>query len=227
MAAHRPEKRQLKREREAVRPYSRSQLANDQRQQSELHRQMTLAHLQWLQPHLPPDWRRWSQHDTRHGLCCSAVLGMDMPLLQRFMQVIPAPDKLYVHSLSDTEALVFDNASHAFAARLQQAQIADWQTSAAQTTEFETRLRAVDATALHAAWQQFSEEMDKPVNLGQFGIQVFDAGLDEQRLVCISPITLDWMEHYCNIDTNCRWFNGVSRIMDGAEIAHTMSHGRD
>ena len=214
MAAQRLNKRQLKREVAAVRPYSRSQLAQHQGQQDALHRQMAMSQLQWLRPYLPPDWQDWVQQvlppqpldgadaPTLPRLCSSFVLGMDVPLLRRFAAEFPQqPGNLYVHSLSDAQALVFSDAGHCYEARLQQEQIENWQVSTVTSTEYETQLRATDATALHAAWQCFAQEMDHPANLSQFSIQVFDAGLQNQRLVCISPITLDWMSPYENIHT--------------------------
>jgi len=234
VAAQRLNKRQLKRELNAVRPYSRSQIADGQRHEAGLRHRITAGELKWLMPGLPLPWRTWVQQVLRPeaiaaqpALCSSFVLGMDIPLLQRFAAEVPESNRLYVHSLSDAQALVFGDAGHCVKATLQQGQISDWQTSPAEASEPETRLRAADATALHAAWQCFAQEMDCPSNLSQFRAQVFDAGLQSQRLVCISPITLDWMDHYANIHTDCRWFNGVSRILDGREIIHTIVHGRD
>ena len=234
MAAHRLNKRQLKRELQAVRPYSRSQIADFLKHESGLQRQIAAGGLKWLEPRLPPAWQTWVQRVLQAEasaappvLCASSVSGMDIPLLQRFATETPEPDNLYVHSLTDAEALVFSDAGHCVKASLLQEQISDWQTCSNPPVEFETQLRAEDATALHAAWQAFADEMNWPANLSQFSAKVFDAGLQNQRLICISPITLDWMDHYGNIYTNCNWFNGVSRIMDGAEITHTMGHGRD
>ena len=234
MAAQRLNKHQLKRELNAVRPYSRSQIADAQRHEAGLRHKITAGELKWLMPGLPLPWRTWVQQVLRPeaiaaqpALCSSFVLGMDIPLLQRFAAEVPESYSLYVHSLSDVQALVFSDTGHCVKATLQQGQISDWQTSPAQAPESETRLRAADATALHAAWQCFAQEMDCPANLSQFSAQVFDADLQSQRLVCISPITLDWMDHYANIHTDCRWFNGVSRILDGTHIVHTMGHGRD
>lgn len=234
MAAQRLNKRQLKRELNAVRPYSRSQIADAQRHEAGLRHKITAGELGWLMPGLPLPWQTWVQQVLRPediaaqpALCSSFVLGMDIPPLQRFAAEVTESDSLYVHSLSDAQALVFSDAGHCVKATLQQGQISDWQTSPAQASESETRLRAADATALHAAWQCFAQEMDCLANLSQFSAQVFDADLQSQRLVCISPITLDWMDHYANIHTDCRWFNGVSRILDGTQIVHTMGHGRD
>ena len=234
MAAQRLNKRQLKRQLNAVRPYSRSQIADAQRHKAGLRHRITAGELKRLMPGLPLPWQTWVQQVLRPeaiaaqpALCSSFVLGMDIPLLQRFAAEVPESDSLYVHSLSDAQALVFSDTGHCVKATLQQGQISDWQTSPAQAPESETRLRAADATALHAAWQCFAQEMDCPANLSQFSAQVFDADLQSQRLVCISPITLDWMDHYANIHTDCRWFNGVSRILDGTHIVHTMGHGRD
>ena len=234
MAVQRLNKRQLKRELDAVRPYSRSRIVNALWHESELQRQIAAGGLEWLMPQLPGAWQAWAQlvlqaesTAARPALCSSSVSGMDIPLLQRFAAQSSEPDNLYVHSLNDAEALVFSDAGHCVKASLQQQQINDWVICPDQPTEFETQLRAVDAAALHAAWQRFADEMNCPANLSQFSAAVFDAGLQNQRLVCISPITLDWMEHYGNIHTNCHWFNGVSCIMDGAEIVQTMGHGRD
>lgn len=234
MAAQRLNKRQLKRQLNAVRPYSRSQIADAQRHKAGLRHRITAGELKRLMPGLPLPWQTWVQQVLRPeaiaaqpALCSSFVLGMDIPLLQRFAAEVPESYSLYVHSLSDVQALVFSDTGHCVKATLQQGQISDWQTSPAQAPESETRLRAADATALHAAWQCFVQEMDCPANLSQFSAQVFDADLQSQRLVCISPITLDWMDHYANIHTDCRWFNGVSRILDGTHIVHTMGHGRD
>lgn len=234
MAAQRLNKRQLKRQLNAVRPYSRSQIADAQRHKAGLRHRITAGELKRLMPGLPLPWQTWVQQVLRPeaiaaqpALCSSFVLGMDIPLLQRFAAEVPESYSLYVHSLSDVQALVFSDTGHCVKATLQQGQISDWQTSPAQAPESETRLRAADATALHAAWQCFAQEMDCPANLSQFSAQVFDADLQSQRLVCISPITLDWMDHYANIHTDCRWFNGVSRILDGTHIVHTMGHGRD
>ena len=233
MAAQRPNKRQLKRELHAVRPYSRSRIADAARHQLALHSQMAADHLQYLLPSLSSPWQTWAQqalqaaHPADPALCSSTVLGMDIPLLQRLAAELPQPCSLYVHSLSDTQALVFNDAGHCRQAWLQQSQIEHWQAHAIAPTQCETHMRAADATALHAAWQSFAQEMNCPANLSQFSAQVFDAGVQSQRLVCITPITLDWMSPYENIHTQCLWFNGVSRIMDGAEILHTMGHGRD
>lgn len=240
MAAQRLNKRQLKRELAAVRPYSRSQLAQHQGQQDALHRQMAMGQLQWLRPYLPPDWQRWVQQvlppqppdgadaPTLPRLCSSFVLSMDIPLLRRFAAEFPQqPGNLYVHSRSDAQALVFNEAGNCCEARLQQEQVDNWQASTVTSTEYETQLLSTDAIAMHAAWDSFATEMQLPANLSQFSIQVFDAGLQNQRLVCISPITLDWMSPYENIHTQCLWFNGVSRIMDDTKVLHTMGHGRD
>ena len=232
--AARLNKRQLKRERDAVRPYTRSQIAGSQHSDAELNRQITAGMLDWLKPYLPEDWKAWAEQAVPHDpqqtapeLCSSSVMGMDMPLLQRFAAEVAEPGNLYVHSLSDTQALVFNDADCCFEATLQQGEITHWQSSAKQPTVFETWLRAADAAALHAAWQRFAQEMNCPANLGQFHAKVFDAGLGNQRLVHIQSILLDWMDNYGNIHANCRWFNGISQIVDGAEIIHTMGHGRD
>jgi hypothetical protein len=234
MAARHLNKRQLKRELDAVRPYSRSRIAQALRLDAELQRRIAAGGLEWLMPKLPSPWQDWArqllQSETvavTETLGSSSVLGMDIPLLQRFSEEASESDNLYVHSLNDAAALVFSDAGHCVMASLHQGQISEWQACPDQPTEFETQLRAVDAVALHAAWQRFADEMNCAANLSQFSAAVFDAGLQSQRLVCISPITLDWMDHYGNIHTNCHWFNGVSRLMDGAEIVQTMGHGRD
>ena len=237
MAAPQLNKRQLKRERQAVRPYSRSQITQALRADAELQRRITVGDLEWLMPKLPPPWQDWAQQllqpeafATPATLCSSSVLGMDIPLLQRF-SAQTAPDNVYVHNLSDAQALVFNDAGDCIQATLAhksgQVQISDWQVSPNQPIEFDTQLRAADTTALHASWQCFAEEMNCPTNLSQFNATVFDAGLQNQRLVCITPITQDWMDPYANIHTSCQWFNGVSRLMAGAEIIQTMGHGRD
>lgn len=167
-----------------MRPYSRSQIADGQRQEAGLRHRITEGELGWLMPGLPLPWQTWVQQVLRPeaiavqpALCSSFVLGMDIPLLQRFAAEVPESNRLYVHSLSDAQALVFGDAGHCVKATLQQGQISDWQTSPAEASESETRLRAADATALHAAWQCFAQEMDCPANLSQFRAQVFDAGL--------------------------------------------------
>lgn len=237
MAAPPLNKRQLKRERQAVRPYSRSQITQALRLNTELQRKITAGHVEWLMPKLPPPWQDWAQQllqpetiATPATLCSSSVLGMDIPLLQRFAAQT-APDNVYVHSLSDTAALVFNDAGDCIQVTLAhesgQAQINDWQICPNQPIAFETQLRAEDATALHAAWQCFSDEMNCPTNLSQFSATVFDAGLQNERLVCIAPIMQDWMDPYANIYTSCHWFNGVSLLMHGAQIVQTMGHGRD
>ncbi len=238
MAAPQLNKRQLKRERQAVRPYSRSQITQALRQDAELQRKITAGHVE-LMPKLPPPWQAWAQQLLQPEaiaapatLCSSSVLGMDVPLLQRFAAQT-ARGKVYVHSLSDAQALVFDDAGDCIQVTLAhesgyaQTQINDWRSCPDQSLEFDTQLRTADATALYAAWQHFARQMNCPANLSQFRATVFDAGLQNQRLVCISPISLDWMDPYANIHTRCQWFNGVSRIMNGAQIAQTMGHGRD
>ena len=232
--AARLNKRQLKRERDAVRPYTRSQIAGAQHSDAELNRKITAGMLEWLRPYLPEDWKAWVEQavpsDPQQAppeLCSSTVMGMDMPLLLRFAAEVPDSGNVYVHSLNDTQALVFNDAGRCFEATLQQGEIVQWQSSAQPPTVFETQLRAADAAALHAAWQRFAQEMNCPANLGQFHAKVLDAGLGSQRLVYMQSILLDWMDNYGNIHTDCRWFNGVSQIVDGAEIIRTMGHGRD
>lgn len=232
--AARLNKRQLKRERDAVRPYTRSQIAGAQHSHAELNRQITAGMLDWLKPYLPEDWKAWVEQavpsdpqQTAPELCSSSVMGMDMPLLQRFAAEVPDSGNLYVHSLNDTQALVFNDAGDCFEATLEHGEIVQWQRSAQPPMQFETQLRAADAAALHTAWQRFAQEMNCPANLSQFQAKVFDAGFGNQRLVSIQSILLDWMDNYGNIHTNCRWFNGISQIVDGAEIIHTMGHGRD
>ena len=238
MAAQRLNKRQLKRlierERTAVLPYSRSQIANALHSNAQLNRQITAGAVNWLEPYLPADWKAWAEQVVPRDpqqippqLHCSIVQGMDMPLLQRFAAEVPESGNVYVHSLNDTQALVFNDAGRCFEARLQQGEIVQWCSSAQAPQVFETQLCAADAAALHAAWQRFAQEMNCPPNLDQFHALVFDAGLGSQRLVYIQSILLDWMDNYGNIHTQCRWFNGISQIMDGAEILHTMGHGRD
>ena len=155
---------------------------------------------------------------------------MDMPLLQRLAQELaqntaPEQTQLHIHSGSDTLALAWAGKGSSGQA-LQAAALT-------QFTRFESQLQAADATALHAAWQHFATGMDWPKNLSQFSAQVFapgvEAGCNAQRLVCIYPITLDWMESYSNIDTQCLWFNGMSCLVcsDTGQLLQVFGHGRD
>ena len=229
-------------------PYTRSRIAQAVREGLLFGNVFTATGLEWLQPQLPPLWAQWvesvHQADTsaaQQPIHSSAVLGMDMPLLQRLTQELPqntAPEQaqLHVHSCSDTQALawVCDSSGAAFEVTLQGQQITGWQAlQATPPMQFESQLQAADATALHSAWQHFATGMNCPKNLSQFSAQVFspgiETGLNAQRLVCIHPITLDWMEHYNNIDTQCQWFNGMSCLVcsDTGQLLQVFGHGRD
>ena len=58
----------------------------------------------------------------------AASFGMDIPLPQRFAAEVPESNRLYVHSLSDAQALVFSDAGLRQGHPLQRGQISDWQT---------------------------------------------------------------------------------------------------
>lgn len=233
-------------------PYTRSRIAQAVREGLLFGNVFTATGLEWLQPQLPPLWAQWvesvHQADTiaaQQPIHSSAVLGMDIPLLQRLAQELaqntaPEQTQLHIHSGSDTQALAWagkGSSGQAFAVTLQDQQITNWQALQAaaltQFTRFESQLQAADATALHAAWQHFAAGMDCPKNLSQFSSQVFapgvETGCNAQRLVCIYPIMLDWMESYSNIDTQCLWFNGMSCLVcsDTGQLLQVFGHGRD